>query len=130
MASFLDELFHVGAQLNRRSSRYLSDTPVDEVDPRILVNPVNKHPQKVMVLGVGSDGQKIPIIFIDANDKINRQVYEGFLDTHVIPRIKATYREGNFVFQQDGAPAHTATAIRAKLTEELGWSDHFWRKEM
>jgi len=129
---FSDEkLFHVDAQLNRRNSRYLSDQPVDEVDPRIRFNPVNKHPQKVMVLGVvGSDGQKCPIIFIDANEKINRQVYEGLLDTHVIPWAKATYPEGNFVFQQDGAPAHNATAIQAKLTEELGGPDHFWRKEM
>ena len=129
---FSDEkLFHVDAQLNRRNSRYLSDQPVNEVDPRIRFNPVNKHPQKVMVLGViGSDGQKCPIIFVDANEKINRLVYEGLLDRHVIPWVKATYPEGNVVFQQDGAPAHNAAAVQVKLTEELGGPDHFWRKEM
>ena len=92
---------------------------------------MNKHPQKVMVLDVvGSDGQKCPIIFIDANEKINRQVYEGLLDTHVIPWIKATYPEGAFDFQQDGAPAHSATATQARLSEELGGPDHLWRKKM
>ena len=101
------------------------------MDPRIRFNPVNKHPQKVMVLGViGSDGQKCPIIFVDANEKINRLVYEGLLDRHVIPWVKATYPEGNVVFQQDGAPAHNAAAVQVKLTEELGGPDHFWRKEM
>ena len=54
---------------------------------------MNKHEAtaEVIVLGVaGSDGQKCPIIFIDANEKINRQVYGGLLDTHVIPWIKAS----------------------------------------
>ena len=48
----------------------------------------------------------------------------------MLPWIKATYPEGNFVFQQDGASAHSTTAIQAKLTEELGGPDHCWRKEM
>ena len=34
------------------------------------------------------------------------------------------------MFQQDGAPAHTASSIQQKLTEELGGEAHFWRKEM
>ena len=53
---------------------------------------MNKHPQKMMVLGiVGSDGQKCPIIFIDSNEKINRpSLRAGLLDTHMIPWIKAT----------------------------------------
>lgn len=129
---FSDEkLFHVDAQLNRRNSRYLSDQPVEDVDPKIRFNPVNKHPQKVMVLGVvGSDGKKCPMIFIDANEKVNRAVYERLLDNDVIPWILKTYPDGNFVFQQDGAPAHTASSIQQKLTEELGGEAHFWRKEM
>ena len=74
-----------------------------------------------MVLGVvRSDGQKCPIILIDADKKINRQVYEGLMVTHMIPWIRGTYPEGNFVFQHDGVPTHSAAAIRAKLTEELG----------
>ena len=129
---FSDEkLFHVDAQLNRRNSRYLSDKPVEEVDPKIKFNPVNKHPQKVMVLGVvGSDGQRCPIIFVDANEKISKAVYERLLDRDVIPWILRTYPDGQFVFQQDGAPAHTAGSIQRKLTEELGGAPHFWRKEM
>ena len=34
------------------------------------------------------------------------------------------------MFLQDGAPAHNAAVVQAKLTEELGGPDHFWRKEM
>ena len=75
---------------------------------------MNKHEAtaEVIVLGVaGSDGQKCPIIFIDANEKINRQVYEDPMITHMIPWIKGTYPEGNFIFQQDGALAHSAATI-------------------
>ena len=71
---------------------------------------------------------EFPIIFIDAKKKINRQVYEGLQDTHGIHWIKAAYPEGNFVFQQDGAPTHSATTVQAKPREELGEPD--WRKEM
>lgn len=129
---FSDEkLFHVDAQLNRRNSRYLSDLPQNEVDPRVRYNPVNKHPQKVMVLGVvGSDGQKCPIIFVNANEKIDSKVYGRLLDMHVIPWIKKTYPDGKFVFQQDGAPAHTSKSIQEKLHQELGGKMHFWRKDM
>ena len=40
------------------------------------------------------------------------------------------YQEGNFVFQQDGAPSHNANATQVKLTEEFDGPDHFWRKEI
>ena len=46
----------------------------------------NKRPQKVMVLSViGSDGQKCPIIFFDADENIYRPVYEELLDRPIIP---------------------------------------------
>ena len=72
-----------------------------------------------MVLGViGSDEQKSPTIFVDADGKIDRLVYEGLLDRPVIPWVKVTYPEGNFVFQQDVAPDHNI-AVQLKLAEEL-----------
>ena len=129
---FSDEkLFHVDAQLNRRNSRYLSDLPQNEVDPRVRYNPVNKNLQKVMVLGVvGSDGQKCPVIFVNASEKIDSKVYGRLLDTHVIPWIKKAYPDGKFFFQQDGATAHTSKSSQEKLLRELGGETHFWRKDM
>ena len=62
----------------------------------------NKHPQNVMILGViGSDEQKSPTIFVDADGKIDRLVYEGFLDRPVIPWVKVSYPEAYFAFQQN-----------------------------
>jgi hypothetical protein len=40
----------------------------------------------------------------------NADVYEDLLRQHVVPRIQQTYPDGNYVFQQDSALAHT-TAI-------------------
>ena len=74
-----------------------------------------------MVLGVtGSDEQKSPTIFVDADVKTDRLVYDGLLDRSVIPWVKVTYPEGNFTFQQDVAPYHNIAVAKARLTEELG----------
>ena len=77
---------------------------------------------------MGSDVKKCPRIFIDAIEKVNIAVYERLLDNDVIPWILKTYPDGHFVSQQDGAPAHTASSIQQKLTEELGWETYCWRK--
>ena len=66
-----------------------------------------------MVLGVvGSGGKKCPMLFIDANEKVSRALYERLLHSDVIPWILKTYPDGNFVFQQDGGPANTASSIQ------------------
>ena len=107
---------------------YLSDQPArDEKDPGIRLNPVKKHPQKVLVVGViGSDGQKCLTIFVDADEKIDRLVCSKLLDRRVIPWVKVIYPEGKFVFQQDNAPTHNAAAVQAKLARNLGRPDHVW----
>ena len=75
----------------------------------------------MMVLGaIGSYGKKCPIIFVDTDEKIYRIVYEGLLDRPVILWVKATYLEGNFTFQLDGAPDHKIAVGQAKLTKEVG----------
>jgi hypothetical protein len=55
-----------------------------------------------MVLGVvGSDSQKCPIVFISACERVNAYVYQDLLRQHVVPWIKQTYLDSNYVFQQD-----------------------------
>ena len=84
-----------------------------------------------MVLGdIVLAEQKCLFIFVDSNEKINTLVYEEFLNRHIVLWVKATYPVNNLVFLQDGAPAHNAAVVQAKLTEELSGPDHFWRKGM
>ena len=54
----------------------------------------------------------------------NRLVHEGFLDSHINPRVKTTCPKGHFAFQQQTAPFNNAAAVQAKLTEELAGPDH------
>lgn len=69
-----------------------------------------------MVLGViGSDEQKSPTIFVDADGKIDRLAYEVFLVRSVIPLVKVFYPEGNFAFQQDLRLA--TTSLSSKMAD-------------
>ena len=62
-----------------------------------------------MMLGVvASDGEKCPPTFTPANEKISTEQYLETLERHVLPWLQRTYPAGNYVFQQDGAPAHAA----------------------
>ena len=68
---FDEKYFHVDAQPNWSNSLYLSDQAVDKVDHRIRFNPMNKDPQKVMVLlHSGPTGRNAPPS-IDAAKKID-----------------------------------------------------------
>ncbi len=118
---FLDEkLFVADALINRRNSRYLKGLPVSEVDKTIRISPFSKAPEKVMVLGVvDGDGKKCPIIFIPDGEKITADSYQTLLRWHVMPWLSATYREGNYAFQQDGAPAHTANSTQTFLEKNM-----------
>ena len=83
-----------------------------------------KFPAKVMVLGiVASDGNKCPPIFIKEGLKVTASVYIGLLRDHVLPWLKATYPEGNYVFQQDSAPGHKAKTTQAWMKKHLA---HYW----
>ncbi len=41
--------------------------------------------------------------------------YQVLLCQHVMPWLSATYPEENYVFQQDGAPVHTANSMQRSL---------------
>ena len=88
-----------------------------------------KHPASVMVLGIiASDGKKCPPIFIKQGVKINAQVYQRLLRYNVLPWLKATYPAGNYVFQQDSAPAHKAKTTQEWMKRNLAnyWPWTLW----
>ncbi len=127
---FSDKKLFVSDDLvNRRNSRYLTDLPVTEVDESVRISPFSKAPAKVMVLGVvASNGKKCPIIFVPDGHKVTADSYQALLHRHVMPWLSAKYPEGNYVFQQDGAPAHTANSTQTFLAKnmEAHWSKVVW----
>ena len=67
----------------------------------------SQKPQSVMVFAaVTTDGHKSPIIFVEANLKINSNIYIEILKDKIYPWVLSVYGKGPFVFQQDGAPIH------------------------
>ena len=113
------KMFTVDPAHNRRNDRHIvpAGTP-----PKPITK--TKHPAGVMVLGiVASDGKKCPPYYFPQGLRITSKVYIRVLRTHVLPWLEANYPDGNYIFQQDSAPAH-----RAKKTQE--WMEknlaNFW----
>jgi hypothetical protein len=127
---FSDEkICTVDMAIDRRNSRYLTDLPVADVDPDVCISPKSKAPLRQMVLGViGSDGQKFLIVFVGAGERINADVYQDLLQKHVVPGLQRVYPDGNYIFQQDSAPAHTARTTQQYLKETMAefWTPADW----
>uniref|UniRef100_A0A3Q1HRU9 Tc1-like transposase DDE domain-containing protein n=1 Tax=Acanthochromis polyacanthus TaxID=80966 RepID=A0A3Q1HRU9_9TELE len=105
---FTDEkIFTVNAAANRRNDRWIGNDPQNCSEGIKHIN-TTKHPASVMMFGlVASDGQKMPPVFTLAGVKVNTEADLDILSSQVKPWLEAHYPDGNYIFQQDGAPAHT-----------------------
>jgi len=74
-----------------------------------------------------SDGKTCPPIFIPTGLKVNTEAYIGLLERHLVPWLCQNYPDGNYLFQQDGAPAHTSKRTQEWLATSLSG---FWSKDM
>lgn len=126
---FTDEkLFTVDSCPNRRNDRYISTDKASEPE-NVRFSSRTKHPAKVMMFGlIASDGKKMDPVFVESGVKINTDVYIDILETHVKPWIDANYgSEQKYLYQQDGAPAHTAKKTQRWLIDNMA---DFWSKDM
>ena len=75
---------------------------------------------------VSTDGHKSPIIFVETNAKMNSDIYIEILKDKIYPWVLSIY--GPFVFQQDGAPSHTARKTQEWLTVNFPgfWDKSIW----
>ena len=55
---------------------------------------------------VASNGEKCAPINIKKKEKVKTEVYISLFKKHVVPRLKKTFPNGNYVFQQDGDLSH------------------------
>lgn len=118
------KIFTVDQVYNRRNDRYLAQS-TDQVKGVFRT----KHPAQVMVMGVlASDGKKMPPFFFKAGEKIGTEVYYKVLRYTILPWLKATYPANNYVWQQDGAPAHTANRVQKFCQDNMAdfWPKDFW----
>ena len=85
-----------------------------------------KHPASVMMLGVvASNGEKMPPVWFPRGYRLTAAAYKDVLVTKILPWVRKITRNANYVFQQDGAPAHTANIVQ----EWLGSNMNFWPKD-
>lgn len=57
--------------------------------------------------------RKLPLVFIEKNVKINAAYYKTLVaDKVMAPALRELYEKDHYVFQQDGATAHTANIVK------------------
>lgn len=85
----------------------------DPLDPRYVESTV-KHPDSLMVWGCFTGKGLGPLVVLPKNLKVNQAVYLELLCDYLPDAFECT---GATVFQQDGAPAHTAKSVTTWLQD-------------
>jgi len=122
---FSDEkIFTVDAKVNRRNDRWLAHDPED-----VPIVARTKFPASVHVLGVvSSEGDVMPPHFFEKGQTVTKEVYLRVLTNVVKPWMVTVVSGRQYVFQQDGAPAHTSHLVQNWLSDnvDMFWSKEFW----
>ncbi len=70
-----------------------------------------KFPQSVMIWAAMSSAGVGPLCFLKST--VNAAIYQEILEHFVLPSADKLYGDGDFIFQQDLAPAHTAKGTKS-----------------
>ncbi len=83
-----------------------------------------KFPQSVMIWGAMSSAGVGPLCFLKTN--IPAPVYQDILENFMLPSADQLFKDADFIFQQDLAPAHTAKSTKRLLNDHgvgvLDWA--------
>lgn len=125
---FSDEkTFTVDPVINKQNDRVIS---FGRTPPNMRSVSKTKHPASVMMLGiVASTGDKMRPIWFPTGYRLTEADYLKILKTKVLPWIlKILKKSGKskYVFQQDGAPAHTCKLVQEWMKANM----NFWEKTM
>ncbi len=70
-----------------------------------------KFPQSVMIWGAMSSAGIGPLCFLKTN--VTVPAYQGILEHFMLPSADQLFKDADFIFQQDLAPAHTAKSTKS-----------------
>ena len=117
---FSDEkLFTVEEASNRQNDRILSTSASAILEEHKFVQRVQK-PSSVMVWGGVSAIGRTSLVFIPMGVKINAVTYQNLVLEPVVKDLGVNmFGNQPFLFQQDGAPAHTANSTQEWLRIEI-----------
>ncbi len=74
-----------------------------------------KFPQSVMIWGAMSSAGVGPLCFLKTN--VTAPVYQDILEHFMLPSADQLFKDADFIFQQDLAPAHTAKSTKSWLND-------------
>ncbi|KAI6650840.1 Transposase [Oopsacas minuta] len=112
------KLFTVEQAFNRQNDRILSKSTSTIPDEYRYVKRVQKPLSLMVWAGVSSVG-RTPLVFVPAGVKINAATYKELILQSIVKDLgEMMFENQPFIFQQDGAPAHTANS-----TQEWLWTN-------
>ncbi len=74
-----------------------------------------KFTQSVMIWDAMSSAGVGPLCFLKTN--VTAPVYQSFLEHFMLPSADQLFKDADFIFQQDLAPAHTAKTTKSWLND-------------
>ncbi len=78
-----------------------------------------KFPQSVMIWGAMSSAGVGQLCFLKTN--VTAPVYQDILEHFMVPSTDQLFKDADFIFQQDLAPAHTAKSTKSWLNDHGTW---------
>ncbi len=85
-----------------------------------------KFPQSVMIWGAMSSAGVGPLCFLKTN--VTAPAYQEILEHFMLPSADQLFKDADFIFQQDLAPAHTAKSTKSWLNDHgvgvLDWPEN------
>jgi hypothetical protein len=115
---FTDEkIFYLNPPVNNQNNRVWSTGRKRDVDPQRLLVQRAKFSAHVMVSAGICYGGKGRLHFVAEKAKINAEYYVNNLLPGLIGDCQNLAPSNNFIFQQDGAPAHTSRLAQEWLEQ-------------
>ncbi len=74
-----------------------------------------KFPQSVMIWGAMSSAGVGPLCLLKTN--VTAHIYKEMLEHFMLPSADQLFKDADFIFQQDLAPAHTAKSTKSWLND-------------
>lgn len=114
---FSDEkMFYLRPPKNTQNNRVYANVRIKkEIPLENLLIERSHFSEGIMVSVAVSKLGKSNIIFVDAGVKLTSEAYQQQILHYLLPEIEEIY--DNYIFQQDGAPAHTSQSTRIFLSE-------------
>ncbi len=106
-------------ELSSSSHVIISAHIIEAHSPSCLKSSV-KFPQSVMICGAMSSAGVGPLCFLKTN--VTAPVYQEILEHFMLPSNQL-FKDADFIFQQDLAPAHTAKSTKGCINDHgvLDW---------